>query len=94
MSQGSIKNRIQQNNTELTNVITTVEALPDYLDTTDANATASDIAENKTAYVNGVKITRFSCRYWYGKRFCTNNRTCNKTRYLAKLQWNFRKSSS
>lgn len=26
-------------------------------DTTDANATAADIAQNKTAYVNGVKIT-------------------------------------
>ena len=25
-------------------------------DTTDANATAADIAQNKTAYVNGVKI--------------------------------------
>lgn len=26
-------------------------------DTTDANATAADIAQNKTAYVNGVKLT-------------------------------------
>ena len=58
MSQGSIKNRIQQNNTELENVITEVEALPDYLDTTDANATASDILLNKTAYVNEELVTR------------------------------------
>lgn len=36
----------------------TVGAIPsDYITTTDANATASDIAKDKIAYVNGVKIT-------------------------------------
>lgn len=36
----------------------TVDAIPsDYITTTDANAVASDIAKDKTAYVNGVKIT-------------------------------------
>ena len=36
----------------------TVEAIPDnYVDTSDANATANDISLNKTAYVNGVKLT-------------------------------------
>ena len=38
MSQGSIKNRIQQNNTELEDVIDIVETLPTYIDTSDANA--------------------------------------------------------
>lgn len=28
-----------------------------FMDTSDADATASDIAQNKTAYVNGVKLT-------------------------------------
>lgn len=36
----------------------TVAAIPDrYITTTDANATASDILNGKTAYVNGSKIT-------------------------------------
>ena len=56
MSQGSIEERLQQNNTELTNVITTVEELPTFIDTSDANATAADLFLNKTAYVDGEKI--------------------------------------
>jgi hypothetical protein len=36
----------------------TVDAIPSqYITTTDANATESDIASGKTAYVNGVKVT-------------------------------------
>lgn len=35
----------------------TVAAIPDeYITTTDADATAADIAKDKTAYVNGVKV--------------------------------------
>lgn len=35
----------------------TVDAIPsNYIDTGDANAISSDIIENKTAYINGVKV--------------------------------------
>ena len=33
-----------------------IEAIPTGVDTSDADATASDIAVNKTAYINGVKV--------------------------------------
>ena len=36
----------------------TVAAIPDeYITTIDADATAADIAKDKTAYVNGEKVT-------------------------------------
>jgi hypothetical protein len=36
----------------------TVNAIPaDYITTTDANATAANILKDKTAYVNGSKLT-------------------------------------
>lgn len=64
MSQGTNPERISQNNEllianneELVNLETLVNTLPQALDTTDATATINDIALDKTAYVNGTKIT-------------------------------------
>ena len=48
---------LQQHNLDLTDILQQINDLPPALDTSDATATSFDIAPNKTAYVNGEKIT-------------------------------------
>ena len=53
----SYKSDLRANNTRLNTLKTEINNLPTFVDTTDADATAKDILQNKTAYVNGQKIT-------------------------------------
>lgn len=56
MPYNSNKEWIDDNNLKIDNIKTLANMLPNHLNTQDATATVNDIIDNKSAYVNGIKI--------------------------------------
>lgn len=50
-------NQLNLNSTSLEALKAKAAALPEFVDTTDATATASDMLSGKTAYADGKKVT-------------------------------------
>ncbi len=57
MAQNVIINGVTYSSVPQVNIPTTQGGTAKFMDTTDANAVAADLLSNKTAYVNGIKIT-------------------------------------
>lgn len=80
----TIDNNIQSSNIKSGATILGISGSSSVVDTSDANATASDIVTNKTAYVNGQKITgNYAGIIPSGTINITDNGTVDVTNYAS-----------
>lgn len=87
MAQDVTINKVQYNDVPAFEFVKQGGGTVQYVDTTDANATASDMLSPKTAYVNGTKVTggipsKSSANY----QPSTVDQTINAQQYLAGAQ--------